>query len=1156
MITKEQKKIDMMNDFLNVLELEIEEADKAHVPFGDWPVTEKILLDGRQFSFKKHEYLIEPYHDTHPYQVEIKATQLGLTSKALLRVIYGCRYETYRGILYLFPSRTDVTDLSKTRLTPLIEENPDTIGRWIRDTDSANVKKIWNSFLYLRGMKSRIGIKCHDEQTEVLTKSGWKLFQDTTMEDEFATRSPSGRFMWQFPIAIHQYINQDTMLHFTATGLDLCVTPNHRLLLTSTNRSDEEWFDTADRAKRRGHEAIVRTCKYWKGYFPDFIITDGRSEDGAKKFIQIKGNKKNSAWESFGREDNRNINLKDFMAFLGLYISEGSCSGVKNGKRTGGRISISQVSHSKHCNDIKHLLAKINPSFRYDGKNFRVGDMGLADIVFPLGNKYTKTLPEWVLNLPVKYLEILWEWALKGDGHVTPEGYRNYATVSPKLAGQLQEILQKCGRSASILKQKPSRIPQLKDGRLVKATTVCYLVSERRSKCSVVPIPKEIPYNGMVYCASVPNGTLYTRRNGYAIWSGNSIPVDFEVFDELDEAPQNAVDMALERMAHSDTGDLLFLSNPTLPDFGIDKLFCVSPDTKILTSDLVHVNASSLKIGDELIGFDENKLPENKTRCYRRTKVVALKKVFLPSVRITLENGTSVVCSKQHRWLNSIGGNTRFKIAKHFKVGDNMIYIGTWDVDNTRDGGWLSGIFDGEGSVGCSKKDERRGTATYVSFTQNEGFVLRNTTKLLDKFGFSYHIHEAHKEGYGSCYNIKLKGGLPERLRFIGTFRPCRLLPKSSILWEGRSVGNDAGATKRILIEKIEDIGTVELIAIETEHKTYIANGLLSHNSDTDQQFFLLKCSKCNEYTDLVETFPNCLQRVRGRVIRACQKCGAELDPSVGKWVAKRPSITERRGRQYSQLYSQTKTTTPELILHKFETTDNMTDFYNLKIGLAYVDAANRLSVQEVLACCGDNGMMTESSQGCFMGVDQGANLHVVIGRHHKSRAGEIIWAGILKGNNENDKTDESGWLELDALMNRFKVMRCVVDAMPNTKLARNFSDRFRGRVFLCYYNEHQKGSYRWNEKDMIVQANRTESLDASHREITTNNIVIPRRSDLIQKFAEQMHNVAKRLEVDDETGSQKYVYHRLGADHFRHAFNYESMARRSSPELLFPEML
>lgn len=537
MITKEQRKAEMFDTLLGELELEMSDKKDEHLPFGDWPESEKILLDGKQFSFKKHEYLIEPYHDPHPYQVEIKATQLGLTSKALLRVIYGCRYGEYRGILYLFPSRTDVTDLSKTRLTPLIEENPTTIGRWLRDTDSANVKKIWNSFLYLRGMKSRIALK--------------------------------------------------------------------------------------------------------------------------------------------------------------------------------------------------------------------------------------------------------------------------------------------------------------------------------------------------------------------------SVPVDFEVFDELDEAPQNAVDMALERMGHSEVGELLFLSNPTLPDYGIDRL-------------------------------------------------------------------------------------------------------------------WQS----------------------------------------------------------------------------------------------------------------------------------------------TDQMFWLLKCSKCNEYTNLVETFPDCLQRVKGRVIRACKKCGAELNPSVGEWVAKYPSITERRGRQYSQLYSQSKTTTPDLILHKFQTTDNLTDFYNLKIGLAYVDAANRLSAQEVLACCGDQGMLSESDKGCFMGVDQGSNLHIVIGRHHPIRSGEVIFVGTLKGNNESDKTDESGWYELDALMRRFKVMRCVVDAMPNIKFARNFSDRFRGRVFLNYYNEHQKGSYRWNEKDMIVQANRTESLDSSHRAVTTNNIIIPRNSDIIKVFADQMHNIAKRLETDDETGSQKYIYHRLGPDHYRHAFNYMYMALTSSPELLFSELL
>jgi hypothetical protein len=51
------------------------------------------------------------------------------------------------------------------------------------------------------------------------------------------------------------------------------------------------------------------------------------------------------------------------------------------------------------------------------------------------------------------------------------------------------------------------------------------------------------------------------------------------------------------------------------------------------------------------------------------------------------------------------------------------------------------------------------------------------------------------------------------------------------------------------------------------------------------------------------------------------------------------------------------------------------------------------------------------------------------------------------------------------------------------------------------------------------------------------------------------MHNVAKRLEEDEETGSKRYVYVKLGPDHFRHAFNYEAMARQSAPDLLFPNL-
>ena len=83
-------------------------------PFHEW--VEGVTLDGRPFSYERHEYLMEPYRDAHPHQVEMKAAQLGLTSKAMLRVAYGARFGAYRGILYLFPSKSDVTDFSNLTL--------------------------------------------------------------------------------------------------------------------------------------------------------------------------------------------------------------------------------------------------------------------------------------------------------------------------------------------------------------------------------------------------------------------------------------------------------------------------------------------------------------------------------------------------------------------------------------------------------------------------------------------------------------------------------------------------------------------------------------------------------------------------------------------------------------------------------------------------------------------------------------------------------------------------------------------------------------------------------------------------------------------------------------------------------------------------------
>lgn len=311
---------------------------------------------------------------------------------------------------------------------------------------------------------------------------------------------------------------------------------------------------------------------------------------------------------------------------------------------------------------------------------------------------------------------------------------------------------------------------------------------------------------------------------------------------------------------------------------------------------------------------------------------------------------------------------------------------------------------------------------------------------------------------------------------------------------------------------------------------------------ETDQRYWFLKCEKCGESTCLEDTFPECLLEIDGRVIRACSKCKGELNPAVGEWVAKHLSITDKRGYHYSQLFSYF--VEPAEILHQFRTTTNLTDFYNLKIGIAYVEAQNRLSIQEVLDLCGSDGITSEDPGPCFMGVDQGAALHVVIGKKARQRAGKLIHLEVYKD-----------WEELDRLMKNFHISRCVVDALPETRNARAFAERHKGRVFLNYYNEHQKGSYAWDEKELIVSCNRTESLDASHNEVMNSQIILPKECEIVKVFAEHLHNTAKKLEEDEETGSKRYVYVKLGPDHFRHAFNYEAMGRQNSPVFLFPNL-
>ena len=124
-------------------------------PLAMW-ARRRIRLDGKPFSFEGHEYLRAIYDDTAPHVVLSKAAQIGGSTWALLRSVHACAMGLNVG--YFFPTKTDVLEFSKSRVGPLLADNA-SISKLMSDTDTAGLKRIGESYLYLRGMQSTVGMK-------------------------------------------------------------------------------------------------------------------------------------------------------------------------------------------------------------------------------------------------------------------------------------------------------------------------------------------------------------------------------------------------------------------------------------------------------------------------------------------------------------------------------------------------------------------------------------------------------------------------------------------------------------------------------------------------------------------------------------------------------------------------------------------------------------------------------------------------------------------------------------------------------------------------------------------------------------------------------------------------------------------------------------
>lgn len=340
---------------------------------------------------------------------------------------------------------------------------------------------------------------CFSEDTEVLTRGGWKFFREVKPGDEIMTINGGGNLEYQRPIEIiaDRYIGE--MVKFQNTKIDLLVTPNHRMYVRERNSHKFNLIPAFESI--RWERAEMQKKGEWAGEEQDYFHLPPVHYNKAGNIDKIK--------------------MDDWLEFLGYYLTEG-CVHVRETEEWRGdkkylinryNVLIAQDRKDKRkWNKIKACLNRLPFKFyESDNHQFRICNKQLGVYLQKLGKSGERFIPPDLKILSKRQLQILFDSLMLGDG--SKKGNVFYSS-SHRLAGDVQEILLKLGMNGNII---------YRDRRKENPVYGTYILTAKKKDFLTPKYPRrEIEhYDGIVYCVNVPNHVIFIRRNGKTLFCGN-----------------------------------------------------------------------------------------------------------------------------------------------------------------------------------------------------------------------------------------------------------------------------------------------------------------------------------------------------------------------------------------------------------------------------------------------------------------------------------------------------------------------------------------------------------------------------------------------------------------------------------------------------------
>jgi len=304
----------------------------------------------------------------------------------------------------------------------------------------------------------------------------------------------------------------------------------------------------------------------------------------------------------------------------------------------------------------------------------------------------------------------------------------------------------------------------------------------------------------------------------------------------------------------------------------------------------------------------------------------------------------------------------------------------------------------------------------------------------------------------------------------------------------------------------------------------------------TDQREWHIKCDECQE-EQVLDFFKNIYpappddpyEKPIKEPKYICQFCGTDIDNTKsGRWIPKYP---ERKvpGFHISKMFIKPAAELWENYRDALQRgAIAIREFYNSDLGLAHSPEGGKITDNELDACRA-NIPKEITKLNCYMGVDVGRVLNVVISKSYRG-VNYRLFIGLAKD-----------FEELAVLMKQYDVASCIVDAMPETREALRFSKKFRGRVWLAFYNLREDSQRAlFDDKKRVVRIHRTNSMDYAANQVKIRKTRFAYTSKEIPGFYNQMKAPQRVEEINEKTGNIEYKYlEGTSEDHYFHANNY-----------------